>query len=211
MRPYYEHAGITIYHGDCREILPLEADAVITDPVWPNATPELEGADRPYALLAESAVLWRVKRAAVHLGCNSDPRFLTALPDTLSFFRVVWLEYVRPNYLGRLMYGSDVAYLFGEPPPSREGHRVIPGRFTDTDSNGKQTDHPAPRKLGHVKWLISKWTAPDDVILDPFMGSGTTLRAAKDLGRQAIGIEINEHYCEIAANRLFQEVMDVTS
>ena len=205
MRPYYEHAGITIYHGDCRE-LDVHAETVITDPVWPNATPMLAGSEDPYGLFAEVAPRWEsAKRVAVHLGCNSDPRFLQGIAQP--FFRVVWLRYARPHYLGRLLYGSDVAYLFGEPPAASNGHQLISGEYIDVDSNGKQTAHPTPRKLGHVKWLVSRWSEESDTILDPFMGSGTTLLAAKNLGRKAIGVEIEERYCEIAANRLSQEVM----
>ena len=207
--PYYDHAGITIYHGDCREVLPTLAayETVVTDPVWPNSSPDLIGADRPYDLLAESARLWACKRAAVHLGCNSDPRVLAAVPDTLPFFRVAWLQYALPRRVGRILYGADVAYLFGAPPASRPGRHLIGGMFMDADAGGKQTDHPTPRKLGHAVWLVSRWSDPADVIVDPFAGSGTTLVAAKHSGRRAIGIEIEERYCAMAAERLSQEVM----
>ena len=67
--------------------------------------------------------------------------------------------------------------------------------------------HPTVKPLSLMKYLITLAAPPGAVILDPFMGSGTTLRAAKDLGRKAIGIEIEERYCEIAANRLAQEVL----
>lgn len=66
-------------------------------------------------------------------------------------------------------------------------------------------DHPTPKPVGLIKDLIAY--CPDGIILDPFMGSGTTLRAAKDVGRKAIGIEIEERYCEVAANRMTQESM----
>lgn len=213
MKPYYEdlRAGITIIHGDCREILPdlLPVEAVITDPVWPNASVVMAGQDDPFGLLAE---MWKAlsclpTRAAIQLGCDSDPRFLSAVPESLPFFRVAWLEIARVGYKGRLLMTGDVAYLFGEPPPSKQGAHVIPGRMIDPDSGGKYPGHPCPRKLGHLRWLVKWWTADKDTILDPFMGSGTTLRAAKDLGRRAIGIEIEERYCEIAAKRLSQKVL----
>ena len=212
MKPYYVHNGMTIYHGDCRELLPGVScyGPMITDPVWPNASSDLAGSDDPWGLLRESASLWTGGRAAVQLGCDSDPRVLMGIPDFLPFFRVVWLEYALPHPKGRLLYGSDVAYLFGDPPRSTEGHHLIGGMFKDPDGKGKQTDHPTPRKLVHVKWLSSRWSAQSDVILDPFAGSGTTLLAAKLLGRPAIGIEIEERYCEMAAARLSQEVMDLS-
>ena len=67
--------------------------------------------------------------------------------------------------------------------------------------------HPCPKPIELFLWLISP--SEFQTILDPFMGSGTTLRAAKDLGRKAIGIEIEEKYCEIAAKRLAQEVLSL--
>jgi DNA modification methylase len=117
------------------------------------------------------------------------------------------LEIARVGYKGRLLMNGDIAYLFGEPPSSQPGRRVISGRYMDPDSGGKQADHPCPRKLNHVRWLVRLWSEDTDTILDPFMGSGTTLRAAKDLGRKAIGIEIEEKYCEIAVRRLAQEIL----
>ena len=76
-----------------------------------------------------------------------------------------------------------------------------------TAADSARPDHPTPKPLGLMRELIGK-CAPLAEIVDPFMGSGTTLRAAKDLGRKAIGIEIEERYCEIAAKRLAQEVFD---
>lgn len=74
-------------------------------------------------------------------------------------------------------------------------------------STDERTGHPAMFPESLVKDHIRTWSNPNDLILDPFMGSGTTLRAAKDLGRKAIGIEIEERYCEIAAKRMAQEVL----
>lgn len=81
------------------------------------------------------------------------------------------------------------------------------GMLQEDMGNKEFRTHPNQKPLALMKWAISQ--APQDckVILDPFMGSGTTLRAAKDLGRRAIGIEREEQYCEDAANRLRQEVL----
>ena len=78
------------------------------------------------------------------------------------------------------------------------------------NETAEQNGHPCPKPFKAWLWLVQKMCSPKGTVLDPFMGSGTTLRAAKDLGRSAIGIEIEESYCEIAANRLRQQVMDFT-
>lgn len=235
MKPYYEHAGITIYHGDAREILPvLQVESVITDPVWPNSSQHLIGADRPAELLTETLSCCQAPRLVIHLGCSSDPRFLLAVPPRWPFIRVCWLELACPSYRGRVLNGSDVAYVFGEPPAAKPGAMVLPGRVVATstdpgmargvgrnkdkrhDADGHQVrdsaalliDHPAPRKLQHVRWLL-KWFAGESCC-DPFMGSGTTMVAAKGLGIPAIGIEIEERYCELSAKRLSQEVFSFT-
>ena len=74
-------------------------------------------------------------------------------------------------------------------------------------TDGGRRVHPTQKPVRVFRQLIEWYTSAGSTILDPFMGSGTTLRAAKDLGRKAIGIEIEERYCEIAANRLAQEVL----
>lgn len=222
MKPYYQHAGVTIYHGDCREILPQldPVDVIITDPVWPNSLPALQGADRPLALFREAMVFAPrlTKRLVVHLGCQSDPRFLISVPTLFPFFRTCWLPYVFKNYVGRVLKTSDVAYAFGEAPKSRPGRHVIPGEKTvniELESRNAQPTgkagrgHPCPRNLAHVEWLI-KWFA-DGTVLDPFAGAGTALLAAKRANLPAVGIEIEEKYCEIAAKRLGQEVFDFSA
>jgi len=215
IQPYYERDGITIYNADCRDVLPTLApvDCIITDPVWPNATADIPGREDPLGLLTAAAVHFPrlAKRVVVQLGCDSDPRFLTAIPRELPFFRTCWLEYPMPNYHGRVLYTSDVAYVFGVPPVSEKGAHSMPGKVTGRDAtNGHRPAHPCPRQLVHVKWLC-RWFARGTV-LDPFCGSGTTLLAAQAAGYPAIGIEIEEKYCEIAVKRLMQDVLplDVT-
>ena len=207
MKPYYEYAGITIYQGDCRDVLPGRYDTVYTDPVWPNATPDLIGSDRPHELFAEAASLWECKRIAVVLGVSSDPRFLLGVPDRYPFFRSMLMEYARPAYWGRVLQNGELVYLFGAPPKSRPGLRVICGRTMDSTGNGKETAHPTPRSLYLTRWALNRWSEQGDTVFDPFMGSGTTLVAAKQSGLKAIGVEIEERYCEMAVKRLSQEVM----
>lgn len=208
MKPYYDNAGITIYHGDCREILPtLSADAIITDPVWPNCPAGLlQGSDDPRELFESS---WRVvnrpTRAVFVMRHDSDPRMLNCVD--LPYARAVFLPYVMPGYIGRYLGGDEIGYCFGAPIPSEIGQRVIPGRGPSVQPGGRAANgHPCSRAVEHFGFLVRWWSAPGETILDPFSGSGTTLVAAKNGGRRAIGIEIEERYCEIAAKRLSQEV-----
>ncbi len=233
MKPYYQDEWVTIYHGDCRDILPQlgPVETIITDPVWPGAGVKMNGHEDPTKLFAEMCLkLPAAERLIVQLGCDSDPRFLEAVPIDWPFLRVCWLDYARPSYKGRLLYTGDIAYAFGRPPAYIKGRQVMLGKctsiksdklferhtgsnihkkmFTGNDDIEYNIPHPCPRRLQHVSWLVNQFS--DNQVMDPFSGSGTTLLAAKNLNRHAIGIEIEEKYCEVAAGRLSQKVMDLT-
>jgi len=209
--PYYSEPGITIYHGDAREVLTtLEpVGAVVTDPVWPNADVALAGSGDPFGLFAAAVeVLPEHERMAVWLGCLSDPRFLCCVKKP--FVRQVFVEYAVPRIRSQwCLVSHDVVYLFGKRPEPRPGYKVIPGRYMIRHhGNEEKARHPCARSFPAAKYVIDKLTEPHDLILDPFMGTGTTLRAAKDCNRKAIGIEVEEKFCEIAAKRLAQGVFD---
>lgn len=92
-------------------------------------------------------------------------------------------------------------------------HPVYPRRLdknrniTEYNATSATLPHPAVRKMKHVRWLVRHFGG--GVVCDPFTGSGTTALACKSLGIPFIGIEIEERFCELAANRLRQEVLDL--
>lgn len=211
--PRFHTAGVTLFRGDALELLPLmktdrERTVAIFDPVWPNApktmfkyAPELLGA-------AMHHVERLARRVIIILGCNSDPRVLAAVPTSLPFVRAVWLRYEIPSARGTVLNSGDVAYVFGDH-RAKGDSKLIPGECTSDgilSGAGKveRYDHPCPRDLGHMRWLVSRLTEPGDLVLDPFCGSGTTLQASRDHGRESIGIEIDERYCAATEQRLRQ-------
>jgi len=149
MTPYYQDELITLYCGDARDVLAAgiePADVVITDPVWPNCRQVFPGID-PWELFKHVlGLVGEVERVVVHLGCDSDPRFLTCVSDRWPFFRVCSLEYACPSYKGRLLYTGDIAYVFGTPPAPKPGAIVLPGRCVST-----KPDHALARRNGKHK------------------------------------------------------------
>lgn len=208
MKPYYEEAGITIYHGDCRELLPqMSFDCVVSDPPYginhptnyrargrgplaeSNDYSPVVGDDRlfdPSFLLRWPCILW---------GANYYAR---TLPESSGW--LIW-DKMRPHDLDQAT--AELAWS-----NFVKGARVFRYLWNGMIRDGNEyLVHPTQKPVALMQWCLNlKWT-PLGVVCDPFMGSGTTLRAAKDLGRRAIGIEIEEKYCEIAAKRLSQEVL----
>jgi hypothetical protein len=202
----WQAGDVTLYLGDCIEVLPTlkKVDCVLTDPVWPNAHPDLIGADDPAGLLASVLALIDTKRLVIVMRYDSDPRFLQSVPLRWPFFRVQTMSYSVPGYNGRKLGGVEVAYSFGEPIASKPGRRVVPGRGPTVAKPTQINGHPCPRSEVHFRWLVNWWSDNNDTILDPFMGSGTTGVACVQLGRRFVGIEIEPKYFEIAKKRIAQ-------
>jgi len=219
MTPYYDEDGITIYHGDCRDaIVQLEFDAVVTDP------PYGIDLDTDYSSLSGTAEFNAVKghyRGKVHARVAGDdapfdPMTLIDMGRPCALFGVnhyssrlpdggSWHVWDKRDGLGSNMLADFEIWWTSYPSgPSRIFRHKWLGYMRASEVGDHF--HPTQKPTALMRAIINK--APSGVILDPFMGSGTTLRAAKDLGRKAIGIEIEERYCEIAAKRLGQEVLD---
>jgi DNA modification methylase len=134
---------------------------------------------------------------------------LFAYPEPASV-GVVWT----PAGGGRTAWGFQCSHpilYYGKDPYLVDGKGGRPNGFKDDQPGREQLDHPCPKPLAWMRWAVNRASRPSETILDPFMGSGTTLRAAKDLGRRAIGIDLEERYCEIAATRMGQEVLDLAA
>lgn len=211
MKPYYEHAGITIYHGDCREVLPTVGgvDLIVTDP--PYNVGINYGSGTNDNMSREQFVEWarqwfvecrRVSRTVLVCGQARLPDY--AIIEPWKWLLCWW----KPAAMGRSPVGFcnwEPVAMWGE--GSGAGCDFIKAPIV---SDAALDGHPCPKPLAWAKGLIALFPKAKTV-LDPFAGSGTTLVAAKDLGRRAIGIEIEERYCEIAARRLSQEVLPLGS
>ena len=226
MKPYYDHAGITIYHGDCREVLADDAiwgrvpvHLVLTDPPYgidggkgggnqKRGRARYEGttwADTPkyvaeVCIPALEPLIRHIQRVIVTPGLRCIR--LYPEPDDIGCFYT-------PAAAGHTPWGlaafNPILY-YGKDP--RAGKGQTPTGRTVTEATNVP-GHPCPKPLGAWRWLLTKGSLEGETVLDPFMGSGTTLLAAKQTGRRAIGIEINEAYCELSAERLRQGVLNM--
>jgi site-specific DNA-methyltransferase (adenine-specific) len=209
MTPYYADDLVTIYHGDCREWMP-EADVLITDPPYgvnfvgktyqDEKIGYISGDDPEAGPAIVRMILPRVKRAAVFPGI----RLLSRYPEPYDIGCVFCPAGVGTGRWGFTLFHPVLFY--GKRPTSN----AYPASIISTSTEAQTMDakgHPCPKPLRWMTWLVQLASLPGESVLDPFAGTGTTLFAAKSLGRRAIGIEIEERYCEIAANRCRQEVL----
>jgi site-specific DNA-methyltransferase (adenine-specific) len=205
MTPYYQDDLVTIYHGDCRDVgVDLDGAALVTDP--------------PYGLggiMQGGEVKWPLWEGRSQAGLpwdQSAPDFIAELASS-RHQAIVWggNYFPLPPARGWLVWDKIVREF-------SSGHCEL--AWTNLDqpirrfyyahgqlaSEGKY--HPTQKPLPLMRWCVAM---TEGSVLDPFMGSGSTLVAAKDLGRKAIGIEIEERYCEIAARRCAQEVLGLSA
>lgn len=207
MTPYYEQDGITIYHGDSRLIVPsLSVDVVITDPPYGmNLNTDFSGMNgwsgkghKYDAIIGDSERFdprpFMVGKRHVFWGAQY---FCHSLPESGG-----WMVFnKRGDGLPSEICFGDCELAWCDAIQSVRIYAQMWHGVARWSSEGRL--HPSQKPVGLMKWCIEQ-ARMDGVILDPFMGSGSTLRAAKDLNRRAIGIELDERYCEIAAKRLSQ-------
>lgn len=220
MTPYYQDDSVTLYHGDCREVSEwLTADVLVTDPPYGTAWrqdqhPGAKGAMRHAGIVSDgdpaardaSMASWGSKPALVF----GDIR--VAAPahcrGVLVFHKPTTS---RPPIGRRLPWHNnwEPVYVCGNWPPEQPTlDAVVSTRcLTASGYSGYATraGHPHAKPLDVLEELIT--ACPPGVVADPFAGSGSTLVAAKQLGRRAIGVEIDERYCELAARRLTQDIL----
>ncbi len=223
MKPYYEHAGITIYNCDCREILPsLSADLLLADPPYGLGAARrsfgANGVKRHMTGLVAGKVI--APRDYGDSAWDDEPCPLDLLKLAMSRcpLQIIWGGNYFDFGIARcwLVWDKlrgDTDYADGELAWTNldRAVRIIRWRwngFLQQNSGDKKEEryHPTQKPFSVMAWAIKQ--APQSVqsLLDPFMGVGSSLIAAKALGITGIGIEICERYCEIAAKRLSQEI-----
>lgn len=210
MSLYYEDDFITLYHGDClkdhREW--LEADVLVTDPPYGMAYDSHRVKGRKAQTVAndqttevrDAALLAWGARPAIAFGKWNVER-----PANVRA-RLIWSKGDDPG-MGDLTFpwgnSEEEIYVFGKGFAGKRGPNVLVHAKPPVSNRDA---HPTPKPIPLMERLIEK--CPPGIIADPFAGSGATLVAAKNLGRKAIGVELEERYCEIIASRCQQEVLD---
>lgn len=219
MSLYYQDESVTLHHGSCTEITQwLAADVLVTDPpygiAWPSGSMHTAGKHKRVAdsvkgddstIIRDAMIeLWANKGSAIIFGSWRQDR-----PSNVSH-RLIWYKKnAFPGFRTSAFYpAEEEIYLIGRGWTGEPTQNVITTNEMRAGAAGlvATSGHPTPKPTSLMETLIAK--CPAGVIADPFAGSGSTLVAARNQGRKAIGVELEERYCEIIANRLSQAVLD---
>ena len=233
MTPYYNEDGITIYHGDCREILPeldlAAADLLVTDPpygvAWRSGkgNHEMMAGDNGSLSLADwlPSALRALRRGRHAYIFGVRPAAISPDLNLCGLLELIWDKEIMGLGDLSLPWGPQhEPILFGVQEISRANRakgygmgaaRLRKGSVLRVQNlrSGQTLRHPTEKPVGLLRILIESSSTFGEIVLDPFMGSGSTLEAARLEGRCAIGIEIEESYCEIVAERLTQVAQGV--
>tara|TARA_Y100000310_G_scaffold323954_1_gene385133 strand:+ start:5584 stop:6270 length:687 start_codon:yes stop_codon:yes gene_type:complete len=214
--PYYEDDYCTIYHGDCRDVLPTlsVADLVIADP--PYGIGESNEKNKTRSSLAPTTdfgtYTWDRRRCpdlvelavrhgkeAIVFGGNY---YTDVLPPSSS-----WIVWDKDN--GKNDFADCELAWTSHKRAVRKFKWRWQGMLQERGGRDKEKrQHPTQKPLPLLQWIITTYAEKGDILLDPFMGSGTTLEAAKRCGYRAIGIEQELSYCDVAVSRLLQGVFN---
>jgi site-specific DNA-methyltransferase (adenine-specific) len=225
VKPYYASSGITIYHADCREALAgLRAesvDVILTDPPYgiryqsrkrrqhPTLPSSIQGDDSLNALRDAMAFLDPLLKPDRHAYVFAAPMRIgeaaLAVSDFWHLKNVLIWDKGNAGSMGDCLAGYSVnweAILYAS-----KGRRPLVGPrprciYRYDWQGSRDPVHPTVKPVAVMRWLLAKSSQAGELVLDPFMGSGVVLRAAAELGRKAIGIEIEERYCEVAVERI---------
>lgn len=211
MTPYYDEDGITIYHGDCFEIEWPTVGMIWTDPPYAAQYLHLYGA------LAEKAAA--ALQPGGHLFAQTGAMYLPDVFRALTSTDLMywWTVSIRHHPAGGVsnVHPRQITQLWKPTIWMRRSPMTPIAKYLRDEVDGTNwrpnRSHPWAQHASGPLVYLPTLTQPGDLIFDPFMGSGTTLRAAKDLGRRAMGIEIEERYCELAVQRLAQGVLALDS
>lgn len=221
MNPYYADDLVTLYHGDCRELTAwLEADVLVTDPPYGRAwkqgdTRSVYGwaADNHAGIANDSTT--EARDAALAMW-GDRPAFvfgdLMLAPPLGTKHVLIYDKGHDAGFTGAVggyRRNVEAIYLIGPGHGSGLGGRsaVVSTRSSAGGNLARTTGHPHTKPLDVMGALINDGVPTDKAVADPFAGSGSTLFAAKCLGRRTIGVELDERYCEIAASRLAQDTL----
>jgi len=229
--PYYSDDAVTLYHGDCLDVMRDMPDAsvgaVLTDPPYTERTHSMAKTNRGAGHGVKAIGFVSMSDAELRQALAECGRISRGwVVATLAYQHAVAMELDPPKGLRVMRVGvwvktnpmpqisadrpgqgwEAIAYLHRDDVKpawnggGKHGNYILPVQQNE--------GHPTTKPIGMLRDMVRRFTEPGETVLDPFAGSGTTLRAAADEGRRAIGVEIDAKYCAIAASRMPQGALD---